>query len=78
VTVPTRGAGTEYPSVASEKEVLDLEEASQLLRVNVDDMKKLLEAEDLPARMIGGQWRFSRRALIRWLGEGSSHSYSKS
>lgn len=80
VAVPTWEHGTDYPSpsAASEKEVLGLEEASQLLGITVDDLNKLLEAEDLPARMIGGQWRFSRSALIRWLGEGSSRSYLKS
>jgi len=75
VTVPTREDSS--PSAASEKEVLGLEEASQLLGITVGDMSKLLEAEDLPARMIGGQWRFSRSALIRWLGEGRSRGYLK-
>jgi len=68
---------TDYPSVAPQKDVLDLEEASQLLKITVDDLIKLLETEALPARMIGGKWRFSRAALIRWLGEGKSHSYLK-
>ena len=76
VTVPTRENSS--PSAAFGKEVLGLEEASQLLGITVHDLSKLLEAEDLPARMIGGQWRFSRGALIRWLGEGRSRSYLKS
>jgi len=75
VTVPTRENLS--PLAASEKEVLGLEEASRLLGITVDEMSELLEAEDLPARMIGGQWRFSRSALIRWLGEGRSRSYLK-
>jgi excisionase family DNA binding protein len=73
VTVPTR----EDSPASAAKEVLSLEEASQLLGITVDDLSKLLEAEDLPARMISGQWRFSRSALIRWLGEGRSQSYLK-
>jgi ATP-dependent Clp protease ATP-binding subunit ClpC len=78
VTVPTGQSSVDYPSTFFEKEVLDLEEAGRLLGTTVDDLKKLLQTEDLPARMIGGHWRFSRSALIRWLGEGRSKSYLKS
>jgi excisionase family DNA binding protein len=80
VTMPTWEPGTDYPSPSAvfDKEVLGLQEASQLLGITVNDLSNLLEAEDLPARMIGGQWRFSRSALIRWLGEGRSRSYLKS
>lgn len=77
VTVPVPEPRTDYPPATPEKEVLSLEEASQLLGITVDDLSKLLETEDLPARMIAGQWRFSRSALIRWLGEGSSRSYHR-
>jgi excisionase family DNA binding protein len=78
VTVPMEQSSVDYPSTFFEKEVLNLEEAGRLLGITVDDLKKLLQAEDLPARMIGGHWRFSRSALIRWLGEGKSRSYLKS
>lgn len=66
---------TDHMAVVYEKEVLDLEEASELLRITVNDLNKLLRTEDVPARMIGGQWRFSRSALVRWLGEGKSRDY---
>ena len=75
VTIPTQESDMDHPPAASEREVLDLKEASQLLGITVDVLSKLLETEDLPARMINGQWRFSRSALIRWLGEGSSQNY---
>ena len=78
VTVPTSGPGAGYSQLVSENEVLTLEDACQLLRITIDDLNKLLEAGGLPARMIGGQWRFSRNALFRWLGEGSSLDYLKS
>ena len=58
------------------EEVLDLEEASRLLRITISDLSELLKKEDLPARIICGQWRFSRNALIKWLGEGSSRNYA--
>jgi len=78
VTVPMEQSSVDYPLTFFEKEVLNLEEAGRLLVTTVDDLKKLLQTEDLPARMIGGHWRFSRSALIRWLGEGRSRSYLKS
>ncbi len=77
-TVPMEQSSVDYPLTFFEKEVLNLEEAGRLLGITVDDLKKLLQTEDLPARMIGGHWRFSRSALIRWLGEGKSRSYLKS
>ncbi|MBD3184545.1 helix-turn-helix domain-containing protein [Candidatus Poribacteria bacterium] len=58
-------------------EVLNIEEASQLLRISEDDMSKLLEDDDIPGRNINGEWRFSKKALIKWLGEGSSKNYTE-
>lgn len=62
-----RGAG----HVASKKEphpdVLSLEEAATLLRVEADDIKEMAEAGELPGRKLGSQWRFSRTALMNWL-----------
>jgi ATP-dependent Clp protease ATP-binding subunit ClpC len=78
MTVPIQEYGTGYSAAVPEKEVLDLNEASELLGITANNLKELLKAEDLPARMINGQWRFSRSALIRWLGEGSSQNYTKS
>jgi ATP-dependent Clp protease ATP-binding subunit ClpA len=75
LTMPTQERGIVFPTAAFQEDVLDLEEASQLLRITVSDLSKLLETEDLPARVVAGQWRFSRSALIRWLGEGKSQNY---
>ncbi|MCL2460465.1 MAG: helix-turn-helix domain-containing protein, partial [Euryarchaeota archaeon] len=33
-------------------------------------MIKLLREERIPARKVGREWRFSRTALLRWLGDG--------
>ncbi|MFC1713735.1 Clp protease N-terminal domain-containing protein [Candidatus Poribacteria bacterium] len=76
VTVPTPGFNENYPSTNFANEVLDIEEASRLLRITVHDLNKLLKNEDLPARIVSGHWRFSRRALIKWLGEGNSRDYA--
>ena len=78
VTMPAGDAEAARWSSISEKEILDLDEASRFLGTTAENLKKLLETEDVPARMIGDQWRFSRSALVRWLGEGKSRNYTKS
>ena len=66
-----------FQRVYTNNEVLNLEEASRLLRINVEVFKKLLAEEKIPARMIDGEWRFNRESLLKWLGEGSSLDYIK-
>jgi excisionase family DNA binding protein len=61
--------------VENEKEVLSLEEASQLFQVSSKTFLKLLREENIPARKIGREWRFSRAALLNWIAEGSSRDY---
>jgi len=58
-----------------DQEILNLDEASQFLRISVEEFRTLLKSNDVPARIIGGEWRFSRSAIIKWLGEGSSKAY---
>jgi excisionase family DNA binding protein len=50
-------------------EVLTLEQAAALLQVDEQLVRELAESGELPGRRLGDQWRFSRQALIDWLGE---------
>lgn len=59
----------------NEKEVLSLEEASQLFQVSSKTFLKLLREETIPARKIGREWRFSRTALLNWIAQGLSRDY---
>lgn len=52
---------------AGEPEVLTLEQAAELLQVEPEDVRKLAAGGELPGRRIGSEWRFSRRAVLRWL-----------
>lgn len=61
-----------------EKEILNMEEAAELFGVSIKTFIKLLREENVPARKIGREWRFSRGALVAWLSQGSSKSYSSS
>ena len=56
-------------------EVLNLEEAARFLGVSVKTFNKVLHQENLPARKIGREWKFSRHALLSWLGSGESDDY---
>ena len=48
-------------------EVMNAEQAAQLLQVDESLVVELAEAGALPGRKLGTSWRFSRAALIAWL-----------
>lgn len=56
-------------------DILNLEQAMELLGVSEKTLIKLLREEHIPARKIGREWRFSRQALIDWLAAGDSIDY---
>jgi hypothetical protein len=49
-------------------EVLTLEQAAAFLQVEPAVMAELAEAGEVPTRRIRDEWRFSRGALLAWLG----------
>jgi excisionase family DNA binding protein len=49
-------------------EVLTLAEAAEFLRLDQAQVEKSAKQGELPARRIGGDWRFSRAAILSWLG----------
>jgi excisionase family DNA binding protein len=57
------------------REILNVEEAADLLGVSIKTFNKVLHSQDLPARKIGREWKFSRRALIDWVGSGHSRDF---
>ncbi len=63
----TKGEARAAEPAAPVSEVLTLEEAAELLRVPVDDVRALVESGDLPARRIGETWRLTRTAVLGWL-----------
>lgn len=56
-------------------EILNIEEAAALLGVSIKTFNKVLHSQNMPARKIGREWKFSRRALIAWVGSGNSASF---
>jgi excisionase family DNA binding protein len=49
-------------------EVLSPAEVAEVLQVDEEIVTKLAEEGDLPGRKIGEEWRFSRTAVLEWLG----------
>ena len=48
-------------------DVLTVEQAADLLDLSSKTLKRLAQAERVPGRRVGNQWRFSRQALMDWL-----------
>ncbi len=57
------------------RDILTIEEAAALLGVSVKTFNKVLHSESIPARKIGREWKFSRKALIEWVGNGRSGEF---
>ena len=48
-------------------EIMNAEQAGQLLQLDEKIVLELAEAGQLPGRKLGTVWRFSRAALVAWL-----------
>lgn len=51
-------------------EVLTPAQAAQLLQLSEPVVVQLAESGQIPGRVLGGTWRFSRAALVAWLSSG--------
>jgi excisionase family DNA binding protein len=50
-------------------EVLTPAQLAELLQVDEEAVVELAERGELPGRKVGEEWRFSRSAVLAWLGE---------
>ena len=58
-----------------DQEILNIDDAAAFLGVSVKTFSKVLREEDVPGRKVGREWKFSRRALIAWIGSTSTREY---
>ncbi len=65
---PSASASAEPNGIGETLEVLTLGEAASYFRVPEDSVLRMIDAEGLPARRFGTEWRFSKAALQAWLG----------
>ena len=52
---------------AKNPELLTAEEAAKHLRVHIKSLYRLAHEGKVPARKVGGQWRFHMQTLDEWL-----------
>jgi excisionase family DNA binding protein len=53
-------------------DVLNAEQAAELLGLSVITVRRLAAAGEIPGRKAGKEWRFLRAALLDWLADGAS------
>lgn len=58
-----------------QRDIMTIDEAAELLGVSVKTFIKVLHTEEVPGRKIGREWKFSRAALIAWVGSGRSSQF---
>ncbi len=58
------------PPEVTDGDVLTLEEAATLFKLSPEAVQAAAERGDVPGRRFGKAWRFSRLALLTWLGRG--------
>lgn len=51
----------------AQKDVLDVDEAAQLLGVSPWTIREQVRRGRIPGRKVGKEWRFLRQALLDWL-----------
>jgi excisionase family DNA binding protein len=61
------GRSTKSENHIAGKEILTLAEAAAYLRASESALEQLVATDAIPARKIGGEWRFLRKALDDWL-----------
>ena len=52
-------------------EVLNAEQAADLLKFHVEYVRELARQGKIPAVKVGGSWRFVREEIINWLRAGA-------
>jgi excisionase family DNA binding protein len=57
--------------------VLTLDEVAGLLKVPADAVRSRAEADELPGRRFGKEWRFARMAVLAWLTDGEAQKKTK-
>ena len=67
-TLPVRPANDQQPAA----DVLDVDDVAALLRIGRNTIYELVGRNEIPHRRLGKQIRFSRAALMSWLGSWSS------
>lgn len=63
------------PTPMPDQDILNIDGAAALLGVSVKTFSKVLREGDVPGRKVGREWKFSRQALINWIGGSQSADF---
>ena len=63
------------PTPMPDQEILNIDGAAAFLGVSVKTFSKVLREGDVPGRKVGREWKFSRQALIDWIGSSRSAEF---
>ncbi len=64
--------------MSEDNDILNLQEAADYLGVSSKTFQRVLKDTDVPARKVGREWKFSRKALSEWIGRGHSRDFHDS
>jgi excisionase family DNA binding protein len=64
-------------AVGKSGEVLTLAEAAAFLRIDEQDVLRMVKEQALPGRQVGQEWRFLKAAIRDWLRAGTPRQPSK-
>jgi excisionase family DNA binding protein len=60
-----------------EDRILTIKGASQLLKLHVSTINRLIEAGQIPSHKVGGRRLFDREELIEWVRSYNSHGVQR-
>jgi excisionase family DNA binding protein len=63
------------PEPMLDREILNIDGAAALLGVSIKTFSKVLREGEVPGRKVGREWKFSRTALIAWVGSSRSRAF---
>lgn len=63
------------PNPMPDREILNIDGAAAFLGVSIKTFSKVLRDGDVPGRKVGREWKFSRQALIDWVGQRTSRDF---
>ena len=63
------------PNPMPDREILNIDGAAAFLGVSLKTFSKVLREGNVPGRKVGREWKFSRQALIEWVGSSASRDF---
>jgi len=63
------------PNPMPDHEILNIDGAAAFLGVSVKTFSKVLREGDVPGRKVGREWKFSRQALVDWVGSRTARDF---